>query len=167
MPDQKDDRMNLKLTGMQWIILGALLFSSVVQAETDGLESQVSAKDYAQTVVTLRKTLNGTGAKIFQEIDHRNNAVSMNVDLPPSRVFIFGNPKVGSHLMKCAPLVAVDLPMRMLVRKDSDGQTRLYWTKATTLMARYSSNLSSECQTLAQKVDNTLAELARQAGAEE
>lgn len=133
------------------------------QAQTDGLESQVSAGDYSQTVVALRGTLNGAGLKIFQEVDHRNNAVGISAEFAPSRVFIFGNPKVGTRLMQCAPLVGLDLPLRMLVRRDSDGRTYLYWTPASTLMARYSSSLSEDCQALAAKVDETLAALALKA----
>lgn len=164
--------MNLKLIGVRWFILALTFFPLFLQAEPGGpeLEAQVSMKDYAQTVVALRETINGTSAKIFQEIDHTNNAVGMDIELAPSRVFIFGNPTVGSRLMECVPLVAIDLPLRMLVREDDDGQTRLYWTRATRLMARHSGgpgNLSKACQELALKVDKTLAEIAREAAEQE
>ncbi|MFW6021672.1 MAG: DUF302 domain-containing protein, partial [Guyparkeria sp.] len=33
---------------------------------------------------------------------------------------IFGNPKAGTALMKCAPTVAIDLPMKMLIWQDGD-----------------------------------------------
>lgn len=164
--------MNLKLIGARWVILVLVFLPLALQAEPGRpeLESQVSMKDYAQTVVALRKTLNRTNAKIFQEIDHRNTAVGMDIELPPSRVFSFGNPRVDAGLMECAPLVAVDLPMRMLVREDGDGQTRLYWTRATRLMARHSGppgDLSQTCHELALKVDATLAEIAREAAEQE
>lgn len=135
------------------------------QARPDSLESRDSAKDYAQTVVTLREALHGANLKIFLEVDHRANAINTDVDLPPSRVFVFGSPEVGSYLMKCAPLAGVDLPMRMLVRKDSDGQVRLYWTPASELLARYEDDLSEECQALAAKVDSALEKLALTAAA--
>lgn len=153
--------MNMKLTGVT-LALTALL-ALPAQAGPDGLESQVSAKDHAQTVVALRKALNASEAKIFQEIDHRSNAIDTEVKLPPSHVFIFGNPDVGSRLMACVPLAAVDLPMRMLVKSDGDDNTKLYWTSASALLARYSSGLSGECQKLAAQVDDRLARLARKA----
>lgn len=157
--------MNLKLLTSHVITMAVLLmwFSAPVQADGKQLQSLGSAKDYAQTVVALRATLNGSSNKIFQEIDHHNSAMGMNVELSPSRVFIFGNPKVGTRLIQCAPLVALDLPQRMLVRRDSDGKTQVYWAKASTLLARYSTNLSEDCQALATEVDEELAELAAKA----
>ena len=136
-------------------------------AATDDLASQTSAKDFAQTVVALRETINGSKAKIFQEIDHRSNALASKIDLPPSHVFIFGNPEVGSRLMQCVPLTAVDLPLRMLIREGEEGKTTLYWTPASVLVARYSDNVGEACQELAAKVDATLAALAQKAAAAE
>lgn len=160
--------MDLKPLILALATCGLWLFALSALAQPDGLESQVSKRDYAQTVVALRETLNGARVKIFQEVDHRNNAIEADSDFPPTRVFIFGNPKVGTPLMQCAPLVGLDLPMRMLVRRDSEGQTRLYWTRASTLLARYSSSLSEECRRLAARVDANLAALARKAsGADE
>lgn len=160
--------MNLKLIGIHWVTVTALLLTGPAQAEPDGLASQPSAKDYTQTVVALRETLNGSDAKIFQEIDHRNTKIDKDVDLPPSHVFIFGNSQADSWLMQCAPLVAVDLPMRMLVKRDREDNTTIYWTKASTLIERYSSSrLSDQCREFAVRIDKTLVGLAREAAEED
>ena len=159
--------MNLMFGSGRSALWVALLLMLSLKSHASALESQVSAKDYAQTVVALRETINSTDAKIFQEVDHRNNAVGKGAELPSSRVFIFGNPKVDTSLMECAPMAAADLPMHMLVRKDEDGRTRLYWTKATELIGRHSDNLSKECQELALKLNVTLEEIARQAATEQ
>lgn len=155
--------MVLKRLPVFWIAAWLLVFALPVQAEAVNLKSQVSARKYSDTVVALRGALNGSSAKIFQEVDHRNNAVNLHLELPPSRVFIFGNPEIGTRLMQCAPLIALDLPLRMLVRQDDDGHTRLYWTETSTLVERYSNGQGEACRSLAAKVDATLAGIARKA----
>lgn len=155
--------MNLQRLPVFWIAACLLVFTLPVQAEPESLKSQVSAKKYSDTVVALRAALNGSSAKIFQEIDHRNNAVNLDLELRPSRVFIFGNPEASTRLMQCAPLMALDLPLRMLVRQDEDGHTRLYWTETGALVERYSDGQGEACRDLADKVDSNLSEIARKA----
>lgn len=155
--------MNLILNGRSLLAMICLLCASAGYAENRYVESIASEESYADTVVALRNTINASNAKIFQEIDHRNNAVGTDVKLVPSRVFIFGNPKVGARLMECAPMAAVELPLRMLIREDSQSQTGLYWVKASTLLERYQDSPSDDCRALADRIDSHLKDLAKAA----
>ncbi|QCF24557.1 DUF302 domain-containing protein [Hydrocarboniclastica marina] len=152
--------MNLILNGRWLLAMICLLCAGAGYADNRYIESIASEKSYADTVIALRNAINAGNAKIFQEVDHRNNAVGTDVKLVPSRVFIFGNPKVGARLMECAPLAAVELPLRMLIREDSQTQTRLYWVKASTLLERYEDSPSDECRVLADRIDSHLEDLA-------
>ncbi|OZI77167.1 DUF302 domain-containing protein [Bordetella genomosp. 12] len=76
-----------------------------------------SARDVAQTVAHLREGLIEQGMTLFAEIDHAAAARTAGLSMPPTRVLIFGNPRAGTPLMLAAPDVALDLPLRVLVRE--------------------------------------------------
>ena len=59
--------------------------------------------------------------EIFADIDHRDNAKKANLDMPESRVLIFGNPLEGTKLMQDDIFISFDLPLRLaLVEKDNE-----------------------------------------------
>jgi len=59
--------------------------------------------------------------QIFADINHRANAQAVNLDMPESRVFIFGNPKAGTVLMQDDIFISFDLPLRIaIVEKDNE-----------------------------------------------
>jgi uncharacterized protein (DUF302 family) len=43
------------------------------------------------------------------------------MELRPTELVIFGNPKVGTPLMQCKQTVAIDLPQKMLIWEDESG----------------------------------------------
>lgn len=72
--------------------------------------------------------------QIFADIDHRGNAKKVNLDMPESRVLIFGNPLAGTKLMQDDIFISFDLPLRLaLVEKDKETyllhQTQLDYDK--------------------------------------
>jgi uncharacterized protein (DUF302 family) len=69
---------------------------------------------------------------VFAEIDHAAGAKAAGLDMAPAVVVIFGNPKGGTPLMQAAPDMALDLPLRMLVRATPDG-ARLVWSDMEAL----------------------------------
>lgn len=71
-----------------------------------------------ERVLTELKTM---GATVFCTIDHAANAQRAGLTLSPSRVVIFGKAEVGTPLMQKAPHMALDLPLRCMVRQDEDG----------------------------------------------
>ena len=57
---------------------------------------------------------------LLYQLDHRENASSVEMDLPPTVVIMFGNPAAGTPLMQDARTIGVDLPQKMLVWEDED-----------------------------------------------
>jgi uncharacterized protein (DUF302 family) len=57
--------------------------------------------------------------------------------MPKTQVVIFGNPKGGTPLMLAAPSVAIDLPLKLLVREDADRQVWIAYWSAQALLARH------------------------------
>lgn len=55
--------------------------------------------------------------------------------MPPTQVLIHGNAKQGTPLMLPAPSVALDLPLRVLLRDDCQGSTRASFHAAAELQS--------------------------------
>ncbi|WP_410474375.1 DUF302 domain-containing protein [Guyparkeria sp. TX1] len=81
------------------------------------LESQYSV---AETEERLVEAVEGKGLTVMAQVDHQANAKTVDMEMPATRLVIFGNPAAGTQLMKCAPTVAIDLPMKMLIWEDGD-----------------------------------------------
>ncbi len=70
------------------------------------------------------------GFRIFCVIDHKKAAAEYGIEMFPATVIIFGNPSKGTDLMKSAPLMAIDLPSRILVEDAG-------WTEACYNLMNY------------------------------
>lgn len=84
----------------------------------------------------LKSSLAGKGFEIFADIDHRSNAQAVNLDLPESRVLIFGNPLAGTKLLQKDILMSFDLPLRLAV-VEHEGETLLLHLTAAHYGSRY------------------------------
>ncbi len=95
----------------------------------------------ADTVRLLSETVTAQGMKVFAVIDHSAEAHAHNLELRETVVVVFGSPEAGTPVMAASPLVALDLPLKVLIWADGD-QTRVTYTSPTALAARY--HLSDE-----------------------
>lgn len=105
--------------------------------EFDRLVTRESCDDAAQTVQRLLASLDRRNLRLFSLIDHAAVAATVGLELPPTQVIAFGSPQVGTPLMQVAPTLAIDLPLRILVREDESGRARLYHFPAELLGQRH------------------------------
>ena len=82
------------------------------------------------------------------------------MDLRPTEVLIFGNPKGGTPLMKCAQTAGIDLPLKMLVWEDEAGTVRVGYTDPEEMKDRYG---IKGCDKVLQKMKGALKKLASDA----
>ncbi|RDH85907.1 MAG: camphor resistance protein CrcB [endosymbiont of Galathealinum brachiosum] len=75
------------------------------------------------TINRLENILNKKGIKIVAKIDHTTAAASVDMELRPTQLIIFGNPKIGTPLMQHNQLTGLELPMKVLAWEDKDGDT--------------------------------------------
>ena len=85
--------------------------SSSVSAD-DGLISVKSAHGVKETADRLEAVLAKKGMNVLARIDHADGAKKVDMQLRPTELVIFGNPKVGTPLMLCDQSVAIDLPQK-------------------------------------------------------
>ena len=104
----------------------------------EGIVIVQSANDMATTVGKLREAITSAGPlKIMAEVDHSANARSVNLDLDPTFLFIFGNPKLGSPLMQSGQSIGIDLPQKMLVFENHAGVVSVAYNDPAYLAARH------------------------------
>jgi len=96
----------------------------------------VSAFDFPATLARVRAAIEAAGLTIFASIDHTEAAAKTGLAMAPATVLLYGNPKGGTPLMLAAPQVALDLPLRVLVRDDADGSTRLSFHPVEPMLIR-------------------------------
>lgn len=103
----------------------------------DGVVSQPSKYSVSETLDRVEAALRAKGVKIFARIDHRAEAVSAGLDMPPTQLLLFGNPKGGTPVMLAAPTAAIDLPLKALAWQDSDGKVWLSYNDPEYLKRRF------------------------------
>lgn len=125
-----------------------------------GLITLKSHHSVPQTVNRLVRALNEKKMTIFTRIDHAAGAAKVDLKLPATQVVIFGNPKIGTPLMKCAPTIAIDLPQKALIWEDKAGDVWFAYNRPTYLKERHDID---GCKDLVMKVENAMAAFANAA----
>src|SRR5262249_1930397 len=95
-----------------------------------------------QTVQKIASLLQASGTKLFSLIDHSGEAQGVGLQMRPTKLMIFGNPKAGTPLMVSSPTIALDLPLKLLVWEDEKGKVRISYNDPSFLQARH--NLRSD-----------------------
>ncbi len=109
----------------RFLTLAALTFlASPALADDDLMKVQASG-DVTGTMDALEAAVEGAGATVFARVDHAKGAQDAGMELAPSQVLIFGNPKLGTPAMQDDPLAGLYLPMKVLVYEDANGQVWL------------------------------------------
>jgi uncharacterized protein (DUF302 family) len=106
--------------------------------EGNGVVSVRSQHPFAETMQKLERTLASKGMKIFATIDLCGEAVAAGFRMPPTKLVIFGDPKLGTPVMLGAPSTALDLPQKILVGEDPGNQTWLSYNSPAYLAKRHS-----------------------------
>jgi uncharacterized protein (DUF302 family) len=73
----------------------------------------------------LETKVKGAGATVFARVDHAAGAASVDMQMAPSQLLIFGNPKLGTPAMQADPLAGLYLPLKVLVYEDASGSVWL------------------------------------------
>jgi len=136
---------------------GFLLFyliNSQVFAETsDGVIRIKSQHSVTDTVDKLESALKNKGMTIFKRVSHSDGAAKVGLELRPTQLLIFGNPGVGTPLMQCQQLAALDLPQKALVYEDDDGQVWLAYNDPKYIADRH--NITG-CDDVVSKISSAL-----------
>ncbi|CAH0993391.1 hypothetical protein SIN8267_03540 [Sinobacterium norvegicum] len=141
-------------------LLLSSLSTAVSADDVAGLTSVASQSSVQQTADKLVTILEKKGMTVFNRIDHAKGAQGAGVELPPTQLIIFGNPKIGSQLMLCSQTTAIDLPQKMLIWQDDNGKVWLGYNSPDYLKSRHHID---GCQQILAKVNKALSAFAQAA----
>ena len=142
------------------LILLSLVSKDTLALDATGIIKIKSAHSVEKTIILLETVLLKKGMTIFKRINHTAGAEKVGMQLRPTQLLIFGNPKVGTPLMLCSQTVAIDLPQKALAYEDEAGQVWLSYNDPAYLAKRHN---IKDCEEPLKKVSNALANFAKAA----
>jgi uncharacterized protein (DUF302 family) len=110
----------------------------------DGLT--ISASNYGpkETMDRLMSAVTDRGMTVLARIDHAAAAAKAGMELRPTEVLIFGNPKAGTPLMQAVQTIGIDLPLKALVWQDDNGKTWLAYNDPEWLARRHGADTGAD-----------------------
>jgi uncharacterized protein (DUF302 family) len=102
-----------------------------------GFVSIPSNHSVDEAVEKLQQMLQAKGVKLFALVDHSGEAEKAGMQMRPTKLLIFGNPKAGTPLMIASPSIAIDLPLKILVWEDSSNRVWVSYNSPAYLQARH------------------------------
>ncbi|KPQ30662.1 MAG: hypothetical protein HLUCCX14_00910 [Marinobacter excellens HL-55] len=114
-----------------------LMTMSMMISAAEGLISMQSPHSATATMDKLKTVVKDKGLKVFARIDHAGGASAIGESLRPTELLIFGNPQGGTPFMQCAQTVGIDLPLKVLVWEDVEGQVWLSYNDLHYLADRH------------------------------
>jgi len=103
----------------------------------DGIVDLRTDHSVDETVDRLREILRSKAIELFALVDHSGEAAKAGLHMPPTKLLIFGNPKAGTPVMLAAPSAAIDLPLKILVWQDPEGQVWVSYNSPAYLQRRH------------------------------
>lgn len=123
---------------LRWVVLlTAMLGWTATAVAVDGFVSKRSAHGVSETLDRLETAVREAGMTVVARVDHSAAAKKADLELRPTAVLMFGNPKVGTPLMQSAQTIGVDLPMRAVAWQDEKGQVWLGYDAPSFLARRH------------------------------
>ena len=104
----------------------------------EGIVTRPSPFPVEETLERLSAAMHSRNLSVFAHIDHSGEAKRAGLTMQEAHVLIFGNPKAGTPLMIASPLLALDLPLKVLVWQGKDDRVWVSSTSTDYLRDRYS-----------------------------
>lgn len=124
---------------------------------SDGMIAYRSDAGFATTMERVEPAVQARGLFLMRVLDHAASAAKFGQALSPNSVVLFGNPQIGSQVMRCAPRVGIDLPQKLLVWEE-DGAVFVAYNDPNYLIQRHS---IMGCEEVLARVAENLDRIAR------
>ncbi len=117
------------------ILLAVCLSVCGTVAHSADLITKQSPHTVSETIDRLSAAVENAGAKVFARVDHAKGAMSVEMDLRPTEMLMFGNPKLGTPALQAAQTAGLDLPLRVVAYEDEAGQVHVSYHDPKSLTA--------------------------------
>jgi uncharacterized protein (DUF302 family) len=107
------------------------------QTADDGIVTVLSHHTVEEAADKLALLIEAKHLTLFARINFAEDARRVGLAMQPSQLLVFGNPLAGTPLMQAVPKAALDLPLKVLVWQDADGEVQLSYNATSYLQARH------------------------------
>lgn len=127
---------------MKYYTLIVFVTFFLTSCKSNKMENTLVIKDSPYNIETTYNNVkniidNNPNLKIVLELDHSKNATSVDLELNPTKIIMFGNPKLGTPLMQVSPTVSIDLPQKIIVYTTKEGETKIAYNNPLYLKERH------------------------------
>jgi uncharacterized protein (DUF302 family) len=110
---------------------------SMKAATTNGIARTPGRFPVGETVRRLEELLQAKGLTLFALVDHSGQAEKAGLEMPNTKLLIFGSPRAGTPRMLASPGIAIDLPLKILISEDETGKVWLSYNSPEYLAERH------------------------------
>ncbi len=114
----------------------SMLSCSFAFAES-GLIKVKSPHSVSHTLDRFEEAVRSNGMTVFVRVNHTKGAEKVKLELRPTELLIFGNPRVGTLLMQSKQSAGLDLPLKALAWEAEDGTVWLAYNDPGYLVERH------------------------------
>lgn len=127
---------------------------------TEGVVTKRSPFSVEDTVARLTSLVNEKGLVLFAVVDHSGEAAKVGLEMPGTKLVMFGSPAAGTPVMLASPLAALDLPLKVLVWADASGAVSVSYNTPQYLATRHhlSDELRGRLEAIGPLADAAVAE---------
>ena len=116
------------------------------------IQSDYSVKETIDRLVSI---VESKALTVFLRVDHANNAAKQGLQLRPTELIIFGNPKAGTALMQDHQTAGIDLPVKALAWEDETGKVWLTYNDTKWMADRH--DLTEKTQAVLKAIEEGMA----------
>ena len=103
----------------------------------NGIVDIRSRHSVEETVARLKRLLESKSVALFALVDHSGEAEKVGIKMPPTKLLIFGSPKAGTPVMLAVPTTAIDLPLKILISQNANGEVIVSYNSLDYLEQRH------------------------------
>src|SRR6516165_10884127 len=119
------------------VLLALLGATSAIADEVDGIIRIPSAYGMDETIALIKQDVVQKGIMFFDEVKQSELAAEAGIKLNPSTLLVFGNPPLGTLFLTSNPDSGLDWPVRLLVRRDANGDVWAIYTDFDWIARRH------------------------------
>ena len=126
-----------------------------------GLITVQSDYPVKETIDRVSSIVQSKGMTVFLRMDHAENATKQGLQLRPTELILFGNPKAGTVLMQDNQISGIDLPLKMLAWQDEEEKVWLTYTDVAYLAEKH--NLAEKSSSIVKAIEEGITLVANAA----
>ncbi len=105
--------------------------------DPNGVITKPSPYSVKESIDRLQAFLQQHGATIYARIDQQAELQKAGINILPLEFIMFGNPKAGGPFMAENPLVALDLPLKVIAWEDDPKNVFVAYNDVLYIEERY------------------------------